>query len=96
MLPRGIDSFVGAGDKEAGLSILDPLKGSGAQQLRYMSYSLNFSKGDYIGDYYRGVAQGETRSLDYSSCGFLTLKFTIGLGFAVKAQQLKSKGLVLL
>ena len=35
-------------------------------------YSLNSSKGDYIGDYYTGY-EGGTRSLDYSSgdLGFL-------------------------
>ena len=37
----------------------------------YMSYGLNSLKGDYIGDdignYYRGVIKGDTRSLDYSS-----------------------------
>ena len=39
--------------------------------MEYVSYSLNFLKGgyigDYIGDYYRGY-EGGTRGLDSSSC----------------------------
>ena len=34
----------------------------------HVSYSLNSLKGDYIGEYCRHV-KGDTRCLDYTSCG---------------------------
>ena len=39
-----------------------------------MSYSLKSLKGGYIGDYrrvYYWVIKGDTRSLDYNSCGYV-------------------------
>ena len=43
--------------------------------LSHVSYSLNSLKGGYIGNYIRdclGVIKGDTRSLDHSSCVYLS------------------------
>ena len=50
-----------------------------------MSYSLNSLikggyTGDHIGDYYTGVIQGDTRSLDYSSSDAKSAEAPTGAG----------------